>query len=290
MKLSEINIRDPFVLCADGRYYMYGSRVGEPTTDSPWDWGVQTGFDVYVSDDLDNWSDPQTIFERPEGFWADKEFWAPEVHCYGGRYYLIASFKRDGCCRGCQIMAADSPLGPFSPISDSPATPRDWECLDGTLYIDKCGKPHLVFCHEWLQVHNGEMCALPLSADLSQAIGEPRVLFRAGDPDWADKDTIDFVTDGPFMHRTADGRLIMLWSSLAGGRYVEAMALSDSGDIDGNWRHADRLLFGEDGGHGMTFTDRDGRLMFVMHSPNTRGQERPTFRELIDRDGLLELK
>lgn len=31
MKLSEINIRDPFVLLHNGRYYMYGSRVGEQT-------------------------------------------------------------------------------------------------------------------------------------------------------------------------------------------------------------------------------------------------------------------
>lgn len=290
MKLNEIHIRDPFVLCADGRYYMYGTRVGEPTTDSPWDWGEQTGFDVYVSNDLCNWSEPQAVFERPEGFWADKEFWAPEVHIYNGRYYLIASFKGEGYCRGCQIMAADSPMGPFSPISDGPATPREWECLDGTLYVDKGGKPHLVFCHEWLQVHNGEMCALPLSDDLSQAVGEPRILFRAGEPDWADKDTVDFVTDGPFLHRTTDGDLIMLWSSRAGGRYLEAMAVSDNGDISGNWCHADRLLFGEDGGHGMIFTDYSGRLMFVMHRPDNKPDERPTFRELVEKDGLLSLK
>ena len=56
---------------------------------------------------------------------------------------------------------ADRPEGPFAPISGGPVTPPEWECLDGTLYLSGEGRPYLVFCHEWLQVENGEMCALP---------------------------------------------------------------------------------------------------------------------------------
>ena len=52
MKLTEINIRDPFILKFNEKYYMYGSRVG-----------VQTGFDVYESRDLLNWSNPKSVFE-----------------------------------------------------------------------------------------------------------------------------------------------------------------------------------------------------------------------------------
>ena len=59
MKLSEINIRDPFILPFDNKYYMYGSRVG-----------VQTGFDVYESADLKDWSDAKSVFEITDDFWA----------------------------------------------------------------------------------------------------------------------------------------------------------------------------------------------------------------------------
>lgn len=58
---------------------------------------------------------------------------------------------------------------PFVPLSDGPVTPADWECLDGTLYVAADGTPYLVFCHEWLQVKDGEMCAMPLTPDLTAA-------------------------------------------------------------------------------------------------------------------------
>ena len=81
MKASEINIRDPFILPDGGKYYLYGSRGYEA-------WGACTGLDVYVSEDLDEWSEPTAAFQRPADFWADKNFWAPEVHKYNGAYYI----------------------------------------------------------------------------------------------------------------------------------------------------------------------------------------------------------
>ena len=32
------------------------------------------GFDVYVSDDLKNWSEPIEVFKRPDDFWATLNF------------------------------------------------------------------------------------------------------------------------------------------------------------------------------------------------------------------------
>ena len=73
LSLSQINIRDPFVLFTQGRYYLYGTR-GETC------WGPASGFDVYVSRDLETWSEPQACFENDGTFWADRNYWAPEVH------------------------------------------------------------------------------------------------------------------------------------------------------------------------------------------------------------------
>ena len=280
MKLQDIHIRDPFILLEGGRYYLYGSRGNEA-------WGKATGLDVYESDDLVSWSGPSVVFTPPEGFWADMHFWAPEVHQYHGKFYMFVSFKSETACRGTQILVADTPKGPFILHSDGPVTPRDWECLDGTLYIDRDGKPYMVFCHEWLQVKDGEMCAVRLSDDLKQAVGEPFLLFRASEPDWALKDKTEFVTDGPWMYRTASGKLLMLWSSSAANGYVEAIAYSDNGDVTGRWQHQKQLLFDQDGGHGMIFTSKEGKLFFILHNPNNSPMERPVILPLEERDGTL---
>ena len=262
MKANEINIRDPFILLDNGKYYMYGSRGYEL-------WGECTGLDVYVSEDLIEWSEPVAAFQRPADFWADKNFWAPEVHKYNGAYYMFATFKGDGRERGTQILKADSPMGPFLPHSNGPVTPAQWSCLDGTLYVED-GKPYMIFCHEWTQIRDGEMCCLPLTDDLTAPAGEPRVLFKASSlPYGSDSLHNGFVTDGPFLHRMKDSKLIMIWSSFDENGYVEAVAVSENGSIHGAWRHCEKPLSAENGGHGMLFCAKDGTLYFTMHSPNT---------------------
>ena len=57
MKLKDIHIRDPFILTYKGKYYMYGTR-GKGC------WDVCSGFDVYVSDNLCDWSEPIAVFEK----------------------------------------------------------------------------------------------------------------------------------------------------------------------------------------------------------------------------------
>ena len=87
MKNSEINIRDPFVLTENGRYYMIGTR-GK-------DFGIRTGgFDVYVGTDLENWSSPIEIFNSAK-FGLNKDSnWAPEIHFFRGKYYVLQLLSR----------------------------------------------------------------------------------------------------------------------------------------------------------------------------------------------------
>ena len=284
MKRSEIHIRDPFVLVHEGRYYLYGTR-GLTC------WGLADGFDVYVSDDLEEWSGPHECFHNDGSFWADRNYWAPEVHVWQGAFYMFASFKHPDVCRGTAILRADSPMGPFVPHSDGCITPKDWECLDGTFYVSRDGKPYMVFCHEWVQVGDGEVCAVPLTQDLRAAAGEPRLLFHASDATWSrwiphSSGINGCVTDGPFLWRTQDGALLCLWASFSEGGYTEGMAVSDNGEIDGRFVQAEPL-FAQDGGHGMVFRALDGQLYMTLHSPNSHPEERPFFYPVEEACGLL---
>ena len=103
------------------------------------------------------------------------------------------------------------------------------------------------------------------------------------------KNGTDFVTDGPFMWRTPDGTLLCLWASFSEGGYTEGVAVSDTGEIDGKFTHAEPL-FRKDGGHGMVFRALDGQLYLTLHSPNQTPYERPVFRKLVENPDSLEVE
>ncbi len=261
MKLSDIHIRDPFILPFEGKYYLFGSP-------GAYAWSGYDGFYCSVSEDLEEWTAPAKCFDPPAGFWATDNYWAPEVHYYKGRFYMLASFFAVGHMRATQILASDRPEGPYE-VWSCPITPGHWMCLDGTLYVEN-GVPYMVFCHEWLQVKDGRMCCVRLTDDLKAPAGEPKVLFTASEPAWAAKDAESYITDGPFLHKLADGRLAMLWSSFLREEdvYVQALAVSEAG-VEGPWHHCEKLVSGDNGGHGMLFTDFEGNLRFTMHAPNS---------------------
>jgi arabinan endo-1,5-alpha-L-arabinosidase len=284
MKLPDIHLRDPFVLpvSSERLYYLYGTMGEYAWTESA------VGFDCYLSADLQDWEGPFPVFRPPADFWADRNFWAPEVYAYRGRYFMFASFKATGVCRGTQILVAESPRGPFRPLSDRPVTPADWECLDGTLFVTPDGNPWMVFCHEWVQVSDGEICALPLSEDLTSAAGEPIVLFRASEAPWVQQivwkrtGMKGCVTDGPWLHRLPNGELLMMWSSHGAGGYSIGLARSTLGQLLGPWRQDLQPLYSVDGGHCMTFRDFNGNLWLSFHHPDRNPDERPMFLPLAE--------
>ena len=281
MKLQDIQIRDPFVLPVRRQetYYLFGS-----TDKNIWD-GPGTGFDCYRSADLENWEGPFPAFRPGADFWGTTQFWAPEAHFLGGRFYLIATFNAPGRrLRGSQILVSDKPEGPYSPHGE-PVTPPHWECLDATFWTQPDGSIWTVFSHEWLQVHDGGIWIRPLSADLAPA-DRPVFLFNASEAAWVrpmregiacydpNRAFPCYVTDGPFLHRASSGALLMLWSSIGERGYAMGLSRSRSGELAGPWEHLPEPLVADDGGHGMVFRTFDGRLWMTFHQPNNTPDER----------------
>ena len=284
---EDIQMRDPFIYIEDGCCYLYG------TTDKNCWHGTPEGFRVYTSDDLVHFADAGMAFQASPAFWGTQNFWAPELHAWQGAYYLFASFKTPGVCRGTSILRAESPLGPFVPWGDRVVTPEQWECLDGTFHVDGEGNPWVVFCHEWVEIGDGTICARRLRADLSGGQGEALTLFSAGESAWAKQvqhssGVIGRVTDGPFLYRPASGALWMLWSSLSESGYAMGLARSASGRIEGPWTQCDTPVYSGDGGHGMVFRGLDGQLYITVHTPNRTPDERPLFVPIDETpDGLV---
>lgn len=290
MKTTEINIRDPYILLHEEMYYLYGTR-------SRTCWEEADGFDCYRSSDLENWEGPFEIFHRPEGFFADRYYWAPECYCYENKFYLVTTLGCVGQKKGIYILTAEKPEGPFFVFTER-ITPRDWSCIDGTLYFEK-GIPYLIFSHSFEDTPDGDMCMLELTKDLKRAASQPQILFSAAEARWAKpipfaKEEFGlegdvYFTDGPCVVQAKEG-LYMTWSSWGNCGYAVGAARSESGGVKGPWIQQEHAVYPENGGHGMVFLNRQGKPQFTLHFPNDKYTEHPKFVDVIIENGQLKLE
>jgi hypothetical protein len=318
-RLEDIPAHDPFVLTdtVTGTYYLY-------TGAAPKLHGVDRyGVLLYKSTDLEQWAGPYVVFSIPDDSWAHPQHgaWAPEVHEYKGRYYLLVTLHHHDRLlegepiqgytkhwRGTSIAVSETPEGPFELINrDRPVLPETMMTLDGTLYIDEQQQPWIVYCHEWVQTIDGTIEAMRLNDDWTGTVGEPVHLFSGSAAPWLsstsspttsslrDQASIDtassahtaqptdiapiapssdmashehtvYVTDGYQLYRTSGGSLVMLWSSYEHDSYVQTIARSVSGKLEGPWEQLDPLVR-EDSGHGMLFQTIEGGWKLILHRP-----------------------
>lgn len=286
-------MRDPFIIeSSPGQFVLHG------TTDKNLWGGPGTGFDCYTSSDLTNWNGPVPAFRPGPDFWADTQFWAPEVHQYRARFYMFATFGSSDTrrARGTAVLVSDLATGPFVPWSEGSVTPQLLPCLDGTLFVGQAGDPWIVYSRGAegepggaAGISDGEMWARPLSEDLKEPAGEPELLFTASSAEWSKplwlpegeeppeelnlgKDPL--FTDGPFLFRSTNGALLMLWSSFGEEGYAMGIATSESGKVIGPWTQSPRPLWARNGGHGMILTSTEGKTYLVFHWPNETPDER----------------
>lgn len=278
LTLPDAPLHDPWIVAdADTQsYWLFTSNEARAS-------GVEAlGVMVYRSRDLKHWSRPQLVFRLPAGIWANEGCWAPEVHRWRGRWVMFLTVHNTALrlpgegagpahrpYRRSTVLAASERLdGPFQLLREGePVVSPEIMSLDGTLFIDREGRPWMVYAHEWLQQRVGSMAAVPLDEEL-RATAAPRLLFRGdASPHALPQQGIGaVVTDGPQLYRHADGSLSMLWSSWGADGYFQTVARSPRGDLFGPWVQHEPWL-GRGSGHGMLFRRFDGSWMLVLHRP-----------------------
>lgn len=267
--LDAIVLSDPCVLADDTTkaYYMTG-----------------TGGKMWKSRDLKGWAGPYTVAQTDSASWMGPRpaIWAAELHKHNGKYYYFATFTNHKNIlgeykgnklerRASHVLVSDRPDGPFVPMADPTYLPENYLTLDGTFWVDRNGKPYMVYCGEWLQNWNGTIEKIELKEDLSGSKGKGKVLFRASASPWSrermgDKIQFNRVTDGPWLFKTGSGKLGMLWTSWVLGDYTQGVAYSKSGTLDGPWIQEKEPITPPNFGHGMIFRTFDGQWLLSAHS------------------------
>lgn len=271
MKLADIRIRDPFIIMENGKYYLMGS-----TGDDPWERG--SDFSLYVSDDLVNFEFVKTLVEDSV-FSGYTQFWAPELHKYNGKFYIIVSVYCPEKGRGSVILISDKIDGTYKFLTGEYITPEGWTCLDATLFVYK-DKPYLCFSNEWVHTITGDgdgsLFMVELEKDLTKPVGYPRKIVSGKysgisiEMVTPDKKGTGWVAEGPYL-LMENGKIALYWSTYTDKGYCILKNVAD--DIFGKYEF-DKYVYLNDGGHSMVFTGYDGVQNIIFHQPNITPNER----------------
>ena len=296
---NDLSMSDPFII---------------PDPETKTYYLTSTGGRLYKSKDLVWWEGPYNIINT-EDSWLKGMPAAAEIHKIGDWYYYAGTWndhsdliqqvpRRYNVPHNQTILLRSKNIeGPYEIFTEDrnyDYQPREWDCIDGTLY-EEDGKIYMIFVHEWTQIIDGTMDYIELSSDLSQNISEwPVTMFRATEnPSVKEMNSLGeatfgrklpgWVTDGPQMFRTQTGKLGMLWSGWGDERYLQLVCYSESGTIAGPWVQEPKPFLGNNSGHGMLFRTFEGKLMYVVHHVEGNGPRKPQYWNVDDSGDKLVL-
>ena len=151
---------DPTMVMFGDRYYIYPTFGGIP----------ETGFGVWSSANLKDWTNEGMILKFSELGWAKKDAWAPDIVERNGRYYFY--FSADSAIG---VAVSDSPTGPFTDPLGKPLIPfeEDMSTIDPRVFIDDDGCTYLY----WGATFYGKMFMQELNEDMISFKGEKQVVF-----------------------------------------------------------------------------------------------------------------
>jgi GH43 family beta-xylosidase len=269
------DVADPFVLEADGSYFLYHT-------------GHSIGIPVYRSDDLISWSEVAlALSPDPLLPWAACDFWAPEVVFRDGRFFMyvaVAAELPDGSPddeqRRLAVAHADNPIGPFE-LYDTPLVGDEW-AIDAHPFQDDDGRWWLFYNarnDETRYIDGTIGCANAVTELVApeQVFGERRIIVKPTERWEGNADGTWYWNEGAFVVRRGE-KLLQTYSGgwFADGTYAIGTATADR--PDGTWsKNPDNpLLVSGDRvvgpGHNCIVTGPDGFTSFLVYHAHMDGE------------------
>ena len=161
MLLEEIRIRDPFILCDNGKYYLYATH--------------RDGVQLYESGNKHDWEYKGLCYVR-EGH---KEYWAPAVIELDGKYYMYVSTmpneSDDVHQQQIQVAVCDSPDGAYQYLNNLTAP------FSIDAHVVKSGDDLYMFysVNDYEAVRAGTLIVVDKMVSPTEMVGEPKIVVRA---------------------------------------------------------------------------------------------------------------
>ena len=225
------HLRDPFILKVGDAWYMTGTLPPYGMEDEQ---AKRTkGVPLYKSDDLLTWDFVDYIIETPleaENKWYSERFWAAELFCHNGKYYVTVNCCRlDGSNHGFLFAVADEIEGPYTIMNpDEPFILGN----DAHLFADDDGQVYLF---------GSGISMAKLDLENLQLLSTPKTILEPiPDSDaWnAQRPNVGF--EGPFVLKH-EGKYYCFYSTWARG-YEIGVAVAE--DINGPWVMYEDPIYG----------------------------------------------
>jgi len=281
MSFQKIEIKqplpDPFCLATPKGYYLTGTETSVPP-------GAAGFFDLFFSPDASQWKRVGKLLVPPEGISEKDNFWAPELLCVNGRYYLYYTADSNGnpYQRFVRAAMADSITGPFRDIGPLTRQPA----IDGHPFRDSDGTLWMIYTGNEGNDYMGQLIIdKMISPDKLE--GCPRKIFENETVEWE---------EGTFIFQF-NGRLILL-SSQGNWRDETYHILAAARDGNGRFQRLMRdgkpfrLLESAEGrsgpGHCSVFTGPGKRPWLCFHAWDAQKSGRyPWIAPIVERDGTI---
>ncbi|MDX1952055.1 MAG: glycoside hydrolase family 43 protein [Verrucomicrobiota bacterium] len=181
---------DPFVWKFEGQYYAVGTGPIHPIAHpresdlgpAPSRHGLMA-FPLLHSVNMVEWNLMGGALIVPE-FARQGAFWAPEVACANGRFYMYYSCAVTGLEHQLRVAVSDSPLGPF--IDQNPVLPPHDNCpfaIDAHPFQDDDGQWYLFYARDFLDHDHrhraGTALVVDQLIDMTHTAGEQQTVLRA---------------------------------------------------------------------------------------------------------------
>lgn len=263
------NIGDPQIVLYKDKYYQYATFND----------GKTQGFYCWVSEDLENWSEPILCLDAKE-HWGYTSFWAPEVVYHNGKFvmhYSARSRELDALRIG--VAVSDSPTGPFVDVYGKPMFDFGYAAIDGSVLVCEEGN-FLYYSRDCSKniidgVKTSQIYCVELDETLTKTIGEGKLVTTPYLPFETKSLQLDFAiphvwNEGPCVIKMGD-EYVMNYSANFYASTDYAICITTSKSVCGPWKKlgnnpvlsCNEALFGA--GHNAFFYDKEGNLCTSFH-------------------------
>jgi len=142
---------DPFVFRAGPDYYALGTGAAEAHAEAGSMLGATGVFPLLQSRDLLSWREIGHALKPPPSTHGDS-FWAPEVACADGRWFLYYSVGHGDAHHQLRVAVSDSPAGPYADVGALTDLTQVPFAIDPHPFRDRDGKWYLFHARDFIDL------------------------------------------------------------------------------------------------------------------------------------------